>query len=282
MSYDMIVVGGGPAGLSAALQARKRNKTVLVVSGDDRDGALEKAHRIDNYLGMDLSGHDMLVQFQNHAKEAGAELKKGHVLSIMPMGNTFYVSIGSDMEETAAVVIATGVVRGKKYVGEEGFLGRGVSYCATCDGMLYRNKDVVVVGLTADAPEEANFLHEIGCRVTYLSPKAPEGLHEEISTVKAGTVEVLGEQKVTGVKVGGEEMPCDGVFIMRPSLAPTDMLPSVELEDGYIRVDRSMATNIPGVFAAGDCTGAPLQVSKAVGEGLIAAHKAAEYIDKLK
>lgn len=282
MSYDMIVVGGGPAGLSAALQARKRNKTVLVVSGDDRDGALEKAHRIDNYLGMDLSGHDMLVQFQNHAKEAGAELKKGHVLSIMPMGNTFYVSIGSDMEETSAVVIATGVVRGKKYVGEEGFLGRGVSYCATCDGMLYRNKDVVVVGLTADAPEEANFLHEIGCRVTYLSPKAPEGLHEEISTVKAGTVEVLGEQKVTGVKVGGEEMSCDGVFIMRPSLAPTDMLPSVELEDGYIRVDRSMATNIPGVFAAGDCTGAPLQVSKAVGEGLIAAHKAAEYIDKLK
>ncbi len=280
MNYDMIVIGGGPAGLSAALQARKRNKTVLVVSGDDRDGALEKAYRIDNYLGMDLSGHDMLVQFQNHAKEAGATFKKGHVLSVMPMGDKFYVSIGSDMEETSAVVIATGVVRGKKFVGEGELIGKGVSYCATCDGMLYRNRDVVVVGLTADAPEEANFLHEIGCRVTYISPKAPEGLNQEISTIKAGSVEVLGEQMVTGVKVAGEELPCDGVFIMRPSLAPTDMLPSLELEDGYIKVDRSMATNIQGVFAAGDCTGAPLQVSKAVGEGLIAAHRAAEYIDK--
>ena len=282
MNYDIIVVGGGPAGLSAALQARKRNKTVLVVSGDERDGALAKAERIDNYLGMDMTGQEMLEAFQTHAKTAGVDFKKGHVLSVMPMEDKFYLGIGSDMEETKAVVIATGVVRGKKYVGEGELLGRGVSYCATCDGMLYRNKQVVVVGLTSDAPEEANFLHEIGCKVTYVAPKISEELNPEISTIKSATVEVLGEQKVAGLKVKGEEIACEGVFIMRASLAPTDMLPSLELENGYIKVNRAMATNVPGVFAAGDCTGTPLQVSKAVGEGLIAAHKAAEYMDKIK
>ena len=281
MSWDIIVVGGGPAGLSAALQARSRNKTVLVAGGAGRDGPLDRAERIDNYLGLPgLSGSELAARFRAHAEEAGTVFKKGRVLNIMPSGGKFYVGIDSDVEEAGAVVLATGVVRGRKYPGEAGLLGRGVSYCATCDGMLYRTQEVAVVGLSADAAEEANFLHSLGCRVTYVSPGKPEGLDGGIPVVKAAQIEILGAGSVSALRAGEVEIPCAGVFILRPSLAPADLLPGLALEGNYIAVDRNMATNVPGVFAAGDCTGLPLQVSKAVGEGLVAGHRAAEYLDK--
>ena len=279
MSYDIAVVGGGPAGLSAALQARARNKSVLVVSGDDRDGPLDRAERVDNYLGLPgLSGAAMMEQFRTHAEAAGVARKKGRVLNIMTMNGRFYLGIGSDLEEAGAVVLATGVVRGQKYPGEAEFLGRGVSYCATCDGMLYRNRDVAVVGLSADATEEANYLQSLGCRVTYISPKAAKGLETGVKAITATRLEVAGNGAVEFLRADGREIPCAGVFILRPSLAPAELLPGLALEGGYIKVDRNMATNIPGVFAAGDCTGLPLQIAKAVGEGQVAGHRAAEYV----
>ena len=281
--YDVAVIGGGPAGLSAAIQVRARGKSVLVVSGDDRDNPLYRTERIDNYLGFyDITGAAMMEQFRAHALRMGVERKEGRVLNIMPMNDTFYLSIGSDMEQARAVVLATGVVRSAKYPGEGEHLGAGVSYCATCDGMLYRGKEVAVVGLAADAPAEANWLKEIGCKVTYVSPKEPNGLRPDIPAVKAGKVEVLGGQKVEGLRAGSATIPCEGVFILRPSMAPAELLPGLELEGNYIKVDRNMATNLPGVFAAGDCTGLPLQVSKAVGEGQVAGHRAAEYLDHSK
>lgn len=281
--YDVAVIGGGPAGLSAAIQVRARGKSVLVVSGDDRDNPLYKTERIDNYLGFyDVTGAAMMEQFRAHALRMGVERKEGRVLNIMPMNDTFYLSIGSDMEQARAVVLATGVVRSAKYPGEGEHLGAGVSYCATCDGMLYRGKEVAVVGLAADAPAEANWLKEIGCKVTYVSPNEPNGLRPDIPAVKAGKVEVLGGQKVEGLRAGGAVIPCEGVFILRPSMAPAELLPGLELEGNYIKVDRNMATNLPGVFAAGDCTGLPLQVSKAVGEGQVAGHRAAEYLEQSK
>ena len=280
--YDIAVIGSGPAGLSAAVQARVRNKSVLVVGGDDRDNPLYKTPRIENYLGFpQVSGQALLEQFRVHAQEMGVERKEGRVLNIMPMGDTFYLSIGSDMKQARAIILATGVVWANKYPGEAEYLGRGVSYCATCDGMLYRGKEVVVVGKAADAPQEANYLQELGCKVTYVSDKAPDGLRPDIPFVKAPRVEIAGGAAVEGVKAGSAAIPCEGVFILRPSVAPTDLLPGLVLEGGYIRVDRNMATSVPGVFAAGDCTGQPLQVSKAVGEGLVAGLRAAEYVDHI-
>ena len=280
--YDIAVIGGGPAGLSAAVQARVRGKSVLVVSGDSRDNPLYKTPSIENYLGFpQVSGRELLERFQAHALGLGAQQKEGRVLNIMPMGETFYLSIGSELEQARAIVLATGVVWANKYPGEETYLGRGVSYCATCDGMLYRNKEVVVVGKAADAPQEANYLRELGCRVTYVSDRPPQHLHPDIPFVKAPKVEILGADKVTALRAGSAAIPCEGVFILRRSVAPADLLPGLALEGGYIQVDRNMATSLPGVFAAGDCTGLPLQVSKAVGEGLVAGLRAAEYIDHL-
>lgn len=281
VTYDIAVVGGGPAGLSAAVQARQRGKTVVIISGDDRDGPLWKTERVDNYLGLpQISGPELSRRFRAHAEELGAERMNGRALNIMAMSGTFYISVGSDMAQAKAVVLALGVARGAKYPGEAQHLGRGVSYCATCDGMLYRGKRVVVVGRSAEAPEEANFLSGIGALVTYTAQQRPEGLEKSIPFVKAAKVEVLGRESVTGVKVGEETIACEGVFILRASVAPIDLLPDLELKDGYVAVDRDMRTNIPGIFAAGDCTGLPLQISKAVGEGMMAGHRAAEYVDQ--
>ena len=147
--------------------------------------------------------------------------------------------------------------------------------------MLYRNRPVAVVGLAPDAPEEANFLHGLGCRVTYVSPRPPAGLDPAIPYVKAARMEITGSSAVSALQADGREIPCDGVFLLRHAVAPTDLLPGLTLEGGYVAVDRDMQTNLPGIFACGDCTGEPLQLSKAAGEGLIAGQKAAEYVDAL-
>ena len=282
MHYDIIVIGSGPAGLSAALTARARNKTVLVVGNRWQDSPLARAERVDNYLGLpSQSGADLLETFHAHAKEAGVALLEGRALSALPW-NGFQVSVGSQVLSAGALILAPGVVRQKKFPGEAEYLGRGVSYCATCDGMLFRNRPVAVVGRSGGAPGEANYLQSIGCQVVYVSPQPPEGLDPAIPYVKASRLAVRGEQTVTGLEADGSLIPCAGVFILRSAVAPADLLPGLATEHGVIKVDRQMRTSLPGVFAAGDCTGGPLQVAKAVGEGHVAALAACEYLDNRK
>ena len=280
MAYDIIVLGSGPAGLAAATAARGRDKSVLVIGNRWQDSPLAKAERVDNYLGLPgLTGTEMLETFYRHAAGMGVEFVVGKAISLMAW-NGFMVTVGSQVYEGKALILAPGVVRQAKYHGEEEYLGRGVSYCATCDGMLYRGKPVAVVGRSSDAPHEANYLKSLGCQVTYVSPQPPVGLDEGIPYVKAGRLAIQGEQTVTGLEADGALIPCNGVFILRQAVAPTDLLPTLETQAGYIKVDRRMATNVEGVFAAGDCTGVPLQVSKAVGEGHVAALSACEYLNQ--
>ena len=280
MKYDIIVLGSGPAGLSAAVTARGRNKSVLVIGNRWQDSPLARAERVDNYLGMPgMTGMEMLEAFQRHAQEMGVEMVTGKVLSIMEWEG-FTLTVGSQLYQGSALILAPGVVRQAKFPGEETYLGRGVSYCATCDGMLYRNKPVAVVGRSKDAPHEAAYLKSIGCQVVYVAPKRPDQLEEDIPFIQAAKLAVKGEQTVTALEADGADIPVNGVFILREAVAPGDLLPGLTLEKGAIQVDRSMATSVPSVFAAGDATGAPLQVSKAVGEGLIAALSACEYLDR--
>ena len=276
----MISLCSGPAGLSAAVAARGRNKSVLVIGNRWQDSPLARAERVDNYLGMPgMTGMEMLEAFQRHAQEMGVEMVTGKVLSIMEWEG-FHLTVGSQLYQGSALILAPGVVRQAKFPGEETYLGRGVSYCATCDGMLYRNKPVAVVGRSKDAPHEAAYLKSIGCQVVYVAPKRPDQLEEDIPFIQAAKLAVKGEQTVTALEADGADIPVNGVFILREAVAPGDLLPGLTLEKGAIQVDRSMATSVPGVFAAGDATGAPLQVSKAVGEGLIAALSACEYLDR--
>ena len=259
MRYDIIVLGGGPAGLSAAVAARGRNKSVLVVGNRWQDSPLARAERVDNYLGLPgVTGMELLEQFRRHAEELGADFVLGRVISLMAW-NGFHLTVGSELYEGETLVLAPGVVRQAKYPGEAEYLGRGVSYCATCDGMLYRGKPVAVVGRSGDAPREAAYLKSLGCQVVYVAPKRPTALEPDIPFLQANRLEIAGAQTVTTLVADGAPIPCSGVFILRDAVAPTDLLPQLETLGGSIRVDRSMATSIPGVFAAGDCTGGPLQ-----------------------
>lgn len=279
MTYDIIILGSGPAGLAAAVAARGRNKSVLVAGNPWQDSPLARAERVDNYPGLPgRTGLALLEELYRHASGLGTDFVVGKVLALLAW-NGFSLTVGSQVHQGRALILAPGVVRAAKYPGEAEYLGRGVSYCATCDGMLYRNRPVTVVGLAPDAPQEANYLHSLGCQVVYVAPRQPQGLDETIPYVKAGRLAVRGERTVTGLEADGALLPCAGVFILRRAVAPTDLLPALETEEGVIRVDRRMATSVPGVFAAGDCTGGPLQVSKAVGEGHVAALSACEYLD---
>ena len=187
--------------------------------------------------------------------------------------------MGSQVDEGRKLILAAGGQRGQKYPGEERLVGRGVSYCATCDGMLYRKRPVAVIGRAKDAPLEANYLQQIGCQVTYVSPTEPVGLAPRIPRVRANRLEILGEGSVTGLLADGAIIPCEGVCILRETVAPNDLFPDLAVEEGYLRVNRQMETNLPGVYAAGDCTGKPLQISKAVGEGLIAGEAEAQALE---
>ena len=263
MKYDLLIVGGGPAGLTAAIHARARDKSVLVISNEPTASPLCRAPRMANYPGLPgVTGLELVERLVAQARELGAEFRQGRALSVMPMGASVMVSVENDAVEGSAVILAPGVSRAAPLRGEAELLGRGVSYCATCDGMFYRGRDVVCAGDAPNFQEEVEFLRSIGCRVT---EKRLAGL------------EILGEGKVTGVRdAQGRETPCDGVFLLRASIAPARLAPGLELEGGYIKVDARMATNLRGVYAAGDCTGQPLQLAKAVGQGQAAAHFALE------
>lgn len=282
MVYDCLIIGGGPAGLSAALQCKARGLSALLIGNPPEQNPLSRAERVDNYLGLSgVTGRELMERFQRHVVQSqAAEMVSGRVLSAMAFGDRFAVTVGSEVYEGRTVILAAGILRGRKYPGEEEWLGRGVSYCATCDGMLYRGRDVVVVGLAQDAAEEAHFLSKLGCRVTFIAPKRPGELDEGIPYIKANQLEILGENTVIGVKADGDIIPCQGAFILRDTVAPDALFPGLELDGRYIKVRRDLATSVPGVFACGDCVGLPLQIAKAVGEGQVAAHSAGAWLER--
>ena len=267
--FDIAIIGAGPAGYSAAINARKREKTVLVVG--QNGGWLAKAERIDNYPGMPgVSGPDMLSAMRAQAEAMGAEIRPGVVHQVLDMGGAFALSLGADFVEAKKVILCTGAKQPRLLPGEEEFLGRGVSYCGTCDAMLYRGKSVAVIAQGPEAVHEANFLMSVCESVTYFGEMDP-ALDARITVSDQKPEAILGGMKVTHLRAGGEELPFDGVFIFREAMALSALLPGLDMDGAFIRVDRQMRTSMPGVFAAGDCTGLPLQVAKAVGEGCIAA-----------
>lgn len=277
--FDCAVIGGGPAGLSAAINLRQRGKTVRVLGASF--GFLSKAERVDNYLGMPgVTGLEMMEQFQAHAAEMGVIPQDGRVANVLPGGSRFMINFNGELLESRSIILACGIARAKAIPGEAEFLGRGVSYCATCDGMLYRGKKVLVWGLAPEAAHEANFLASIGCDVTFAAGRQPEELNEAIRFVAGPLKAVGGDMALRWVQLGTAQESFDGVFILRSAIAPDTLIPGLALENGSVKVDRTMATNLPGVYAAGDVTGAPLQVSKAVGEGLIAGLSVADYLDR--
>jgi len=283
--FDIAIIGSGPAALSAAVNAKQRNKSVCVFGRSLDSSLLFAAEKVDNYLGMpDVTGEEMLNQFYAHAVKRGVEFKESRISQIMSMGDRFMINADNEFYEAKTLILAIGLNKSRGIEGEMEYLGKGVSYCATCDGMLYRNKKVVVVGEHEEGEAEANFLADVCEKVMYVPLYQPVlNLKETVEILRGKPKAVVGENgKVTGINMDEESVACDGIFFAKTSTPPESLVFGLATDGKNIIVDRSMATNLPGVYAAGDCTGAPFQIAKAVGEGLVAALSAAAYIDANK
>ncbi len=284
--YDVIVIGCGPAGLSTAINCKIRNKEVIVFGGEVCSPKLYGAHSIKNYLGIiDIKGEELRDRFLEHAGSLGIPIKNTRVDGITSMGDYFSVLVKQDVYEAKAVVLAMGVMTDRKLKGEDVYLGKGVSYCGTCDGFFFRDKDVAVIAYTKEEGiYEANYLSEI-CRNCYFIPMYKDDekeINENIKVINDNPLDITGDGNlVTGLKLKNQDLKVDGVFVIRESIPPSQLVLGLEIKDKHINVERNMETNIKGLYAAGDCTGAPYQISKAVGEGQIAALEACRYISTL-
>ncbi|MDI9642015.1 MAG: thioredoxin-disulfide reductase [Archaeoglobaceae archaeon] len=295
--FDVAVIGGGPAGLTAGIYCARYGLKTVFFETFDPVSQLSLAGKIENFPGYEGSGIELLDRMKEQALKAGAENRVEKIEKITKMGEKF-VLIGENEYEARAVIIATGGRHREAGVeGEKAFIGKGVSYCATCDGNFFRGKKVVVYGSGKEAVSDALYLHDLGCKVSLLS-KSPlrveKAMLDEIA--KKG-IEVIGNANLK--KIDGSEkvekvlvflrdkkeervLETDGVFIaigMRPA---TDLIAELGVERdplGYIKVDKEQKTNVKGVFAAGDCCSNPLkQVVTACGDGAIAAFSAYRYL----
>ncbi len=281
MRYDCIIIGSGPAGLSAAINLKTYNKTFLWLGNAQMSEKVQKAEKVVNYPGLpELTGQELASAFAQHKESQGLEITDKIVSAIYDMGGYYNVMAENQFFETDSIILATGVVAANQYPGEAEFVGRGVSYCATCDGALYKGKTIAVVSTAKRFEHEVAFLADLAEKV-YLFPyyKDCEIERENVELVNKPIKEVKGGFRVEELVLKDEtSKKVDGVFIMRNAIAPTTLLNTLEVEDGHIVVNRQMETNLKGVYAAGDCTGKPYQYAKSVGEGNVAAHSVIEYL----
>jgi thioredoxin reductase (NADPH) len=307
---DLIIIGAGPAGLTAAQYGARANLRVLVLEQMAPGGQVLLIDVLENYPGIapGKTGFEFCEDLHRQARDFGAEFLTEQVLSLNKEGAVFAVTFGKDGKRTApAVILATGAKhRTLDIPGEKEFHGRGVSYCATCDGPFFKNKKIFVVGGGDAACDEAQYLSRLTGQVILIhrrdrfrAQKALAGrvLGNPNIEVRFNTImkEIKGGQKVTSVvlektsndgKGTGEsqEETADAVFVFTGTIPQTSLVPEVEKDEaGYIVTDQSMASSLPGLFVAGDVRATPFrQVVVAAGEGAVAAHSAAAYIDSLR
>jgi len=282
--YDILIIGCGPAGLSAAVNTTIRNKKTIIFGGEFCSPKLQKAPHVNNYLGFwDVTGEELRKNYLNHVQQLDIKIEHHKIDNIYPSGDIFNVVSKGKMIMCSALIIALGLQNPKYLPGEEELLGKGVGYCATCDGPLYKGKKVAVIGYNKEAEEDVNYLSGVAGQVIYLPLyEGLENIDDRVHVLKEKPKSLLGKEKLQALETEGETLELDGLFIIRNSVPPAQLLPGIKLDNNAILVDRKMATNVPGVFAAGDCTGPPYQLAKAVGEGAVAGLSAVSYVDELK
>lgn len=283
--YDIAVIGTGPAGVSAAITAKVRGKKLILFGSRHLSDKVEKAHSILNYPGLpNVSGAELANAYRMQLDSLDIPITEKQVTAVYAMGDYFAIQTPDDMVESTAVILAAGVVTTKALPGEDAFLGRGVSYCATCDAHFYRGKTVAVLGYSEQACREADFLAETCEKVLYF-PAAPHEVqvNDRVEVVREKPAAILGDRQARTLETkSGKRFDVDGIFILRASVAPDKLVPGLAVEDKHIRVDLQMRTNLPGCFACGDAAGPPYQYIKAAGQGNVAALSAVAYLAEQK
>lgn len=281
MRYDVAIVGSGPAAISAALNLHLHEKSILWFGSPELSQKVERSRKIANYPGVPMvTGPALNRLFREQIAEAGLEILPRQVTNILSTRRGFMLQGGEDIYDATTVLLCIGAVSAKGFTGEERLLGSGVSYCATCDGFLYKGKTIAVYCAAPQFEHEVEYLAELADRVYLFTPYKDCTLTRgNIVPMNCGIKEILGEPSADSLLLSdGTTLPVDGVFLLRPAVAPGTLMHGLELEGPHIVVDRQMRTSKPGCFAAGDCTGLPYQIAKATGEGNIAAHSIVQYL----
>lgn len=278
--YDCAVIGTGPAGVSAVLTLNAMKKTFIWFGSNQLSHKIRKAEMISNYPGLiSVTGEEMAHVFDNQIRSAGIEITDKTVTGVYSMGDYFGLLCDQEMYEAKTVILATGVEPVKPIAGELELLGAGVSYCATCDGMLYRGKKIAVVSTSPEFEHEVRYLADLADLV-YFIPLYPDAAldGENIQCLRQIPRAVVGNGRVEMLRFDDRDILVDGVFFLKSAISPSALVGGLETENGHVVVDRQCATNLPGCFAAGDCTGRPYQYVKAAGEGNVAAHSVVRYL----
>jgi len=300
--YDVIILGGGPAGLTAGIYTARQGLKTLLLEGEKLGGRAFGAHRIENFPGFPegIMGEELMERFIQQAERFGVEFKEEKFLDLGIMGDLKTVVTRTGLYEAKSIIIATGIQRKQLRVpGEMEFKGRGVSYCTICDGPLYANRVAAVVGSGIEAVEEASRLAEIAEKV-YAIPGVKgytTNIEEFQDLVEKGKVEIVegvdvesidGTNSVTHITLKSSPprtIKVDGVFVILENIPTTSILKAAGIktnESGCILVDKDQQTNIAGIFAAGDCVCGGMQVVIASGEGGRAGLSVLRYIKSLK
>jgi thioredoxin reductase (NADPH) len=304
--YDLIIVGGGPAGLAAGIYAKRSGLDTIVIERSEISGQIALADMVENYPGFQsISGLELMEKYKSHAKEAGVETKITDVLSVHSDGAKKIVSTDIGDLEARAVIIATGAnPKHLNVPGEEELISKGVSYCAICDGPFFRNKTVTVIGGGNSALTDALFLSKIARKVylvhrrdelraakilrdrAFATPNIEFILNACVMEIVGSRGEIRRVEKIVfkDLKSGEiHELANDGVFIYVGIHPNTEIVDVEKNEEGFIRTDISLETSEKGIYAAGDCRDTPIwQLVAAVRDGALAATAANEYIEILK
>ena len=289
---DCIIVGSGVAGISAALTLKANGKSCMLFGSSELSEKITKAESIRNYPAfLEVTGERFCELLKTQLAQEEIPVIEEKVGGVYALNGKFGVSTQQGgYYESTCVILACGVESVKQIDGETEFSGRGVSYCATCDGALYRGKTIAVLCTSKRLEHEISYLANFA-KTVYLIPmyKQVEVQGENIQIIKKMPTKIDGDRRVNKIIFNAppsetiqQELPVDGVFMLRESVSPAILVGGLEMQDGHVAVDRSMATNLDGCFAAGDCTGRPYQYAKAVGEGNVAAHAVSAFLSKKK
>ena len=282
--FDIAIIGSGPAGISAAINCKIRNKSFVLFGQNELSHKVEISEKINNYPGFpNITGKELNAKMLEHLNSMEIEITDERITGIYKMKDKFTLLVDRKMFEARAVILCLGAETIKPLPNERELLGRGVSYCATCDGMLYKDKKIAVFCDNADSEEEVEYLSELASEVYYSHKFESKIDKANVTHLDSRITAVIGDGKVSGIELAdGTKLDVDGVFFIKQAVAADVLLNKLEVEQGSIVVDRNMKTSIDGCFAAGDCTGIPYQIAKAVGEGNVAAHSAIKWLNNVK
>lgn len=283
MRYDIAIIGTGPAGISAAITAKLRNKNIILFGNKDLSDKINKAHSIKNYTGLpNVTGEELATALKNHLNDLDIEITEKRVNAVYSMGEYFALQIGKEMIESKSLIIATGVTASKTLENEDEFLGRGVSYCATCDAHFCKGKDVAVIAYTKEAEEDALFLSEVCSSIKYfpLYDISNEifDKYGNIQIIKDKPIGFAGNMKAEKIICENSSYDAFSTFVVRNNISADKLVPGLKTDGTHIIVDLQMETNIKGLFACGDIAGKPYQYIKSAGQGNIAALSAVAYL----